>query len=71
MSAGIGCTISGNLMIWHDYAVIKLNYLFESLNEIGLVKRVDAQLRLWFNTGTVNVIVANPDAANTAYHFIP
>ena len=36
--------------------VIKLNYLFESLNKIGLVKRLDA-LRLWVNTGTVNVTV--------------
>ena len=58
-------------MIWHDYAVIKLNYLFESLNIIGLVKRVDAQLRLWFSTGTVNVSVADADAANTAYNLIP
>ena len=30
-------TTSGNYMIWHDYAVIKLNYLFQSLNKIGLV----------------------------------
>jgi hypothetical protein len=48
-------TVQNNYMVWHDYAVIKLNYLFESLNKIGLVKRVDAQLRLWVNTGTVNV----------------
>ena len=58
-------------MIWHDYAVIKLNYLFESLSKIGLVKRLDAQLRLWVNTGTVNVSVTNPDAANTAYNLTP
>jgi hypothetical protein len=64
-------TTSGNLMIWHDYAVIKLKYLFESLNKIGLVKRFDAQLRLWVNTGTVNVFVADADAANTAYNLIP
>ena len=25
------------------------------LTEIGLVKRLDAQLRLWVNTGAVNV----------------
>ena len=64
-------TTSGNLMIWHDYAVIKLNYLFESLNKIGLVKRLDAQLRLWVNTGTVNVSVANPDVATTEYNLTP
>jgi hypothetical protein len=50
-------TVQNNYMIWHDYAVIKLNYLFESLNKIGLVKRLDAQLRLWVNTGTVRVAV--------------
>ena len=38
-------TTSGNYMYWHDYAVNKLNYLFESLNKIGLVKRLDAQPR--------------------------
>ncbi len=53
-------TTSGSYMIWHDYAVIKLNYLFESLNKIGLVKRLDAQLRLWVNTGIVNVTVGAP-----------
>ena len=34
--------VSGNYMYWHDYAVIKLNYLFESLNKIGLTKKLDA-----------------------------
>ena len=32
-------TTSGNYMYWHDYAVIKLNYLFESLHKIGLTKK--------------------------------
>jgi hypothetical protein len=63
--------ISGNYMYWHDYAVIKLNYLFESLNKIGLVKRLDAQLRLWVNTGTVNVNVTGPNATNTGYNLAP
>jgi hypothetical protein len=36
--------VRDNYMVWHDYAVIKLNYLFESLNKIGLVKRLDAHL---------------------------
>jgi len=41
--------VNGNNMYWNDYAVIKQNYLFESLTKIGLVKRFDAQLRLWVN----------------------
>jgi hypothetical protein len=64
-------TVQNNYMVWHDYAVIKLNYLFESLNKIGLVKRLDAQLRLWVNTGTVAINVANPDAATCAYNLTP
>jgi hypothetical protein len=55
----------------YDYAVIKLNYLFESLNKIGLVKRLDAQLRLWVNTGTLNVTVATPDATTCSYVLTP
>jgi hypothetical protein len=60
-------TTSGNYMYWHDYAVIKLNYLFESVNKIGLTKKLDAQLRLWVNTGTVMVRVGNAD---TAYRWV-
>jgi hypothetical protein len=65
-------TVQNNYMIWHDYAVIKLNYLFESLNKIGLVKRLDAQLRLWVNTGTVRVVVGAPTtSADTSYLLSP
>jgi hypothetical protein len=64
--------VQNNYMVWHDYAVIKLNYLFESLNKIGLVKRLDAQLRLWVNTGTINVTVANLTvSADTSYILTP
>ena len=31
-------------MIYYDYAVIKLNTLFDSLAKIGLVKRFDATI---------------------------
>jgi hypothetical protein len=51
--------------------VIKLNYLFESLNKIGLVKRLDAKLRLRVNTGTVNVTVAGADSTNLVYNLTP
>ena len=64
-------TVQNGYMVWHDYAVIKLNYLFESLNKIGLVKRLDAQLRSWVNTGTVNVTVGNVDTANQSYLLTP
>ena len=64
-------TVKDNDMVWHDYAVIKLNFLFESPNKIGLVKRWDAQLRLWVNTATVNIVVGSVDSANQSYNLIP
>jgi hypothetical protein len=64
-------TVQNNYMVWHDYAVMKLNYLFESLNKLGLVKRVDAQLSLWVNTRTVNVTVGGADSTNLAYNLTP
>jgi hypothetical protein len=63
--------LSSNYMYWHDYAVIKFNDLFESLNKIGLVKRFDAQLRLWINTGTVNINVTGVNTASVAYNLTP
>ncbi len=47
-------------MIYYDYAEIKLNTIFNSLAKIGLVKRFDAAIRLWLNTGAVSVSVSNP-----------
>jgi hypothetical protein len=64
-------TTANGYMIWHDFAVIKLNYLFESLNKIGLTKKLDAQLRLWVNTGTVMVRVDGADGSNLAYNMTP
>jgi hypothetical protein len=64
---------SGACLFWHDYAVSKLNYLFESLNKIGLVKRLDAQLRFCINTGTgaTNAAVGAVDTANLNYTSTP
>jgi hypothetical protein len=64
-------TVQGGYMYWHDYAVIKLNYLFESLNKIGLTKKLDAQLRLWVNTGTVMVRVNGANTNDCAYNMTP
>jgi hypothetical protein len=49
--------LNTNYAVWYDFAVIKLSHLFESLGKMGLVRRFDATLRLWVNTGTVNVTV--------------
>ena len=49
----------GDYLVWYDFAVIKLSHLFESLGKMGLVRRFDATLRLWVNTGTVNITTDN------------
>jgi hypothetical protein len=53
---------SGNFMIWYDFTVIHLSHLFESLSKFGILHRFDVSIRLWVNTGTVNVTVANPNS---------
>ena len=54
-------------MIWYDYAVIKPSNLFESLENIGLVRKFDCTLRIWFNTVTVNAAVSGADSASVGY----
>ena len=59
--------VLNNYMIWYDYAVIRLSSLFESLANIGLVRKFDCTIRLWFNTGTVNATIANPNSTTLTY----
>ena len=54
-------------MVWYDYAVIKLSTVFESLGNIGLIKKFDCTLRLWINTGTLNVTVSGPNTTTPGY----
>jgi len=65
--------VKSNYMIWYDYAVIKLNHLFESMDHIGLTQKLDASLRLWLNYGTVNVTVGGVAGGGTAmtYNITP
>jgi tRNA pseudouridine-54 N-methylase len=55
VKAGTG----GQYMLGHDFAVMKLNHLFESVDHIGLTQKLDASLRLWLNCGTVNVTASS------------
>ena len=62
----------GTYLIWYDYAVVKLNHLFESMDHIGLTQKLDASLRLWLNCGTVNVTVGSAGTpANMTYSINP
>ncbi len=60
-----------NYMVWYDFAVIKLPHLFESLGKMGLIRRFDVTLRLWVNTGTVNITVADPTTTDLNYYITP
>ena len=59
--------LANNYAVWYDYAVIKLSNVFESLANIGLVRKFDCTLRLWFNTGTVNATIANGSTIDPDY----
>ena len=59
--------VNGAYMIWYDYACIRMSSIFESLANIGLVRKFDCTLRLWINTGTVAIGVSNPNSTNLGY----
>ena len=56
--------VNGNYMIWHDTIVIRFQDLFQSMKQIPLSRRFDATVRIFVNTGTVNVRTINPNSAN-------
>lgn len=59
--------LNTNYMVWTDYAVIKLSTVFESLQSIGLTRKADIFLRLYVNTGTINVAVSSPNTTAPGY----
>jgi hypothetical protein len=60
------------IMLWYDFAVIKLNHLFESMDHIGLTQKLDASLRLWLNCSTVNTTVGSAGTpGQMAYNITP
>ena len=63
--------LNANYMVWYDFAVIKLGNLFESIANIGLLRKFDCTIRLWVNTGTVNATIANPNLTTLAMTLTP
>lgn len=55
----------GNVMVWYDLAVIPLKYLCDCLDKIGLVKKLDLGMRIYFNTGSLKMDVTLADATGT------
>jgi hypothetical protein len=60
-------TVNGNFMYWYDYAIINLKYILDAVAKIGLVKKADLRLRMYVNTGAVQVTVASPNLTTTTY----
>jgi hypothetical protein len=60
--------VNTNFMVWYDVAVIRLGDIFDSMKQLGMLKRFDGVLRLYLNTGAVQVNVTNPNAVTT-YQF--
>jgi hypothetical protein len=60
--------LNTNYMVWYDVAVIRLGDIFDSMKQLGMLKRFDGILRLYVNTGGVQVNVAAP-TADTTYQF--
>lgn len=54
-------SIDSNAMVINDVAVIRLRDLFDSMGNIGLTKRFDAVVRLYVNTGAIQVTGAITD----------
>jgi len=59
--------LSSSYMVWYDYAVIKLSTVFDCLDKIGLTQKADIFLRMYVNTGTVNVAVSSPNSTTPGY----
>lgn len=55
--------LNTNYLVCYDALVIRLRDLFDSVANWGLCKRFDAILRLYINTGAINVTVTSPNTA--------
>jgi len=60
-------SVQSNIMTIRDVAVIRLRDLFDSMANVGLTKRFDGVLRLYVNTGSIVVNVANPNLDTLGY----
>ncbi len=47
--------LNTNYLMWYDYAAIKLNTLLETIRNVGLIRKLDATLKIRVNTETLAV----------------
>lgn len=50
----------GNVVYYYDVALIPLKYLCDVMDKLGLVRKLSAVMRIYFNTGSCAAKVTNP-----------
>lgn len=54
-------------MVWQDIAILPLKYLCDCIDKMGLVKKLDLNLRIYLNTGTLSATCASAATPTSAY----
>jgi len=62
-------TVSGTKMVWYDVAILPLRYLTDVMDKIGLVRKLDAILRIYVNTGCAVVPVIEPATTTMSFGY--
>ena len=59
--------LQGNVLVWYDVGLIPLKYICDVIDKMGLVKKLDIGLRVYFNTGSIQINVVDAAANTTGY----
>jgi hypothetical protein len=54
--------VSGTKMVWYDVAILPLRYLTDVMDKLGLVRKLDLQVRMYINTGSLVIPLTNSGA---------
>ena len=60
-------TVATNVMYWTDLAILPLKYLFDVMDKLPLTRKLDCILRLYVNSGTIQIAVTQPGLATLQY----
>ena len=60
-------TYVGNVLVWYDVAVLPVRHLCNVMDRLGLVRKLSAIMRIYFNTGSISVPVSNPGLITQFY----
>jgi hypothetical protein len=66
-----GTGVASSRMTWYDVAILPLKYLTDVMDKIGLTKKLDAQVRMYVNTGVVGIPVAGPNSGTALQYGVP